>query len=333
MDDDKNLFNNNKKKMLLHKEFLPSLNQENLIYNEIFQPIFYQGLYIKSSTSLDEDSELMTQFFLQPTSRVRAQNQNGQPVFRTNQTAAAKFTYTKSNTNGKIMCCFGTNPSILVNVRPVKPLSISSFVHFINGNVKPTFSISYGHKYFHPTFKVSYRAQPLIGVDGNKFTFFQASKLETLDASIMVGTHNFSGGLQVVQRYPPMINKIPQMPPTLSFSALVQRKWDKNMFLFAFVRDKPTPANIVWRYIREINKNWKAGVQYSMNTMLESILQVTYSAEIGKATVFGSINTEKIVQSSFEIKLSKNFTFGLNGFLNHNRNDYKLGISFEFDNQ
>ena len=317
---------------MLYPEYLPSLNQENLIYNEIFQPIFYQGLYIKSSSKLDEDAEFMTQFFLQPTSRVRGQNQNGQIVMRGNQTTAAKFTYTKSNSNGKIIACVGTNPSLLVNVRPIKPLSISTYIHFVRGDVKPTFSISYGHKYFHPTFKVNYKAQPLVGVEGNKFKFFQVDKLETLDASIMVGTHNLSGGIQFVQRFPSQIQNI-QMPARLSFSALVQKKWNKNMFLFALVRDSPTPANIVWRYIREINKNWKAGVQYSMNTMLETILQTTYSAQIGKSTIFGSINTEKIVQSSFEIKLSPNFNFGLNGYLNHNRNDYKLGISLEFDNQ
>ena len=320
--------------MFKPSEVLPSLNQENLISNEIFAPEVYHGLYVKSETSLSDDSFFTSELFLQPLKINIGRGPKGELVKRANQTTAAKFTYVLSNPNGKILSSFGTNPFLLVVTHPIKQISLISRVQYSNGKIKPVLSTSFSHKWFHPTFKLSLTMQPLVSIsEANRFKFFQFSDVESLDFSIMVGRHNFSAGFQYIKWYSAPQQKTLSKKEKSSYSALIQRKWGKNSLIFAFIHDKPAPPNIVWRYNRTINSNWKAGIQFSMDTTLDSYCQAAYSGEIGNNKLGGTINSNGLVVSSFQRKISNNFTFGLSTSLNHEIKDYKLGISLEFDNQ
>ena len=311
-------------------EFLPSLNQEELIYRGLFTLPTTSGLHVMSSSKIDEETEITTHLFLQPITISLGHNQKGQLITKANQTAAAKFIYAKANSNGRIMLSLGSNPYALINIKPNKQISLSTQINYFNGNIKPSINISTLHKHFHPAFKINFKGQPLITVDGNQFKFFKTDLIDTLDFTFTVGTHNFSGGLQVVRRFVQVQN---QTVPVDSYSGLVQRKWNDNNVQLGFVWNKPSSPALLWRYIKNINKKWTAGVQYMIDANFISKAEATYNCEIGKNTVRGLINSDSQVISTFNRKISDNFNFAISGFLDHERKDYRIGISLDFENQ
>jgi hypothetical protein len=310
----------------LNEKFLPSLNQENMIHEELFSVPFVKGVSFSSSAKIDEETTTTYEFFLQPLTITLFQKEDGTAGQRRNQTTAAKLTYLKSNENGKIIFSLGSSPFLFINLTPVEQVPFSVQLGLGNKRIRPVFTTSFKSKYFHPTVRATLFSQPLISAEGNKFKFFDPTMIESLDFTFMVGTNNLSGGLQLVKRF----NRNDRSASRNAFSALIQRKWDKNMAEVAIVKDPI--ATFVWRYQRKINDAWKIGATFSVSSMMVSNAQIAYKAEIGKSTIQGLVAANRVVQSSFTRKISDTFKFSVHSLLDHSEKNYCLGMSFAYDN-
>ena len=308
--------------------FLPSFTEENLIFEKEFSSYFKYGLNIQTTSNLDEDTKLKNTISLFPMKMIPIMR-NGKPALSKTNTTEMNLSYSKENENGKVNFMLGSKNQFLVNIKPSPPLSLTAALSKSGDNFQPLLDFSYATKYFHPTFRITLSKQPLISIENNTFQFFQADQVEMIDFSSTFGKKDCSFGIQIQRQF--VRNTRIGTLKVNHFSLLWQKKWNKNAVEIAYVHNILYKSQFLWRYMKEINKNWRAGVAYAIDDKLYSFAHAFYSCNIGKARVYGTINTEGNVLSYFSLKLSDNFSLGIGGQLQHSLKDYKLGIILDFN--
>lgn len=314
---------------------LPSYMQANAAHEAMFNVNTFSGLNITQSFKVDDDASINAVVALSPIQfDVKPDGRGGAQKVR-NQTKMWKLGYEKSNENGTIMASIGTSKFLLFHFKPTPNFALGAQLADYHGVVNPSFSASQMSKYNHIKFNIIFKGQRPISVVDNKFAFFDFSKIVTQDMIATFGVPDCSFGVQIVKRNIENPNTR-KTTSSLSYAGMFQRCWDdrKSMFEIAAIHNSnevQSQDSVVGRFQRQITPCWRAGVSAKVDSMLNSTIQFTYKANLGKYVVHSSIESHGIIESFIRRDITDQLKLVATASVNHPLRSYLFGLGLNFD--